>query len=510
MDKTHDPDQEQVAQPAPDPLHEPNTPPSPMLRMIQMRRASGLTGQNVVQFHLHHDVQARSPSGLTGPRVQEAAARGTSGASAPLPHRERLQEAFGDHDLSGVRAFVGGAAREASDQMGALAFATGDAVAFRDAPDLHTAAHEAAHIIQQRGGVSLQDGVGAPGDRYERHADAVADAVVAGRTAQPLLDQLAPRATAATARAQVQQRRNALGGYDPSSRVARDYDTLLTEQERALTGMRAQQTGTRTGTYGDIFEDAKAFAAQLQSMVTSHQAEAVQLASGVSLTLSAYGTLMGHPVASTIQTNLSNPKQAEDRAKAHIDAGGDVFGAFEGRWQGQWHNRAADGSDQNVGTFDHDWQATAPADAGSDILAQPVVMGAHDPSVAAPAHGSGAQTSRPDAAINAVDRQTGMITGAVGVSGGAAQRPHAGYFVDERTLIWVARESNDPDNVLYSCFFEHRRPDTASSGTSGTIPAGGYVIMGLQFRWSRASRRATFERLMGGLYTTPPGPAGAR
>lgn len=55
--------------------------------------------------------------------------------------------------------------------------------------DLHTVAHEAAHVVQQRGGVQLKGGVGAAGDAYERHADAVADRVVAGESAEDLLAQ---------------------------------------------------------------------------------------------------------------------------------------------------------------------------------------------------------------------------------------------------------------------------------------------------------------------------------
>ena len=39
----------------------------------------------------------------------------------------------------------------------------------------------------------LPGGAGKAGDRYERHADEVADAVVAGRDAQPILDRLAPQ-----------------------------------------------------------------------------------------------------------------------------------------------------------------------------------------------------------------------------------------------------------------------------------------------------------------------------
>ncbi|MEZ4437389.1 MAG: DUF4157 domain-containing protein [bacterium] len=108
-----------------------------------------------------------------------------------LPHRDAIQTAFGRHDVGGIRAHVGGAATEAADTLGAEAYATGDAVAFAHAPDLHTAAHEAAHVVQQRGGVQLRGGIGQPGDPYERHADAVADRVVSGESAEGLLDEMA-------------------------------------------------------------------------------------------------------------------------------------------------------------------------------------------------------------------------------------------------------------------------------------------------------------------------------
>lgn len=107
-----------------------------------------------------------------------------------MPHLETIQGAFGGHDVGGVRAFPGSSG--ANEALGARGFAFGDAVGFKsNSPDLHTAAHEAAHVVQQRGGVSLKGDVGQAGDQYEQHADAVADAVVAGRDAAPLLDQVA-------------------------------------------------------------------------------------------------------------------------------------------------------------------------------------------------------------------------------------------------------------------------------------------------------------------------------
>ena len=120
--------------------------------------------------------------------VHAAAARGVAGGGGALPHLAAIQRSFGaEHDVSGVKAHVGGAAAEASQAMGAEAYATGSDVAFAKDPTLHTAAHEAAHVVQQRGGVQLKGGVGEAGDPYERHADAVADRVVAGQSAGDLL-----------------------------------------------------------------------------------------------------------------------------------------------------------------------------------------------------------------------------------------------------------------------------------------------------------------------------------
>ncbi len=135
-------------------------------------------------------VQRKAVSGDAPPRVDPVATAraGTSGAGSSLPYASQIQALFGRHDVSGVRSHVGGPAAEASSALGARAFAVGDAVGFAAEPDLHTAAHEAAHVVQQQRGVALAGGVDTPGDAHERHADAVADEVVAGRSAEALLD----------------------------------------------------------------------------------------------------------------------------------------------------------------------------------------------------------------------------------------------------------------------------------------------------------------------------------
>jgi len=123
-------------------------------------------------------------------QVHQAAAQGIASGGGAMPYASQIQKAFGSHDISGIQAHTGSAATQANQAMGAEAFASGNHVAFAKAPDLHTAAHEAAHVKQQEQGVSLGGGVGQVGDKYENHADKVADAVVKGESAEPLLNQM--------------------------------------------------------------------------------------------------------------------------------------------------------------------------------------------------------------------------------------------------------------------------------------------------------------------------------
>jgi Domain of unknown function (DUF4157) len=157
--------------------------------------------------------QAAAPARVADTR--ELAAAGVAGTGGTLPHLDRLQHSFGHHDVIDVQAHVGGPAAEASQAMGAAAYATGDRVAFASAPDLHTAAHEVAHVVQQRAGVSLPGGVGQAGDAYEQHADAVADHVVRGESAADLLDQADTPSGAAPAAPAVQRR--SLPGSAPAA-----------------------------------------------------------------------------------------------------------------------------------------------------------------------------------------------------------------------------------------------------------------------------------------------------
>lgn len=106
----------------------------------------------------------------------------SAGTGGELPFLDRIQQAFGHHDLGGVKAQIG--AGSGAAEVGAEGYATGESISFAKQPDLHTAAHEAAHVIQQRAGASTAS------QALEAHADKVADRVVQGRSAVAELDEM--------------------------------------------------------------------------------------------------------------------------------------------------------------------------------------------------------------------------------------------------------------------------------------------------------------------------------
>jgi len=163
-----------------------------------------------------------------GASVQRAAAAGTTG-SAPLPHVDQIQKSFGAHDVSGLKATTGGRAAEACDQIGAESYAQGDSVAFKQAPSLWLAAHEAAHTVQQRNGAVVAGGVGQAGDAHERHADRVADQVVAGGSAEALLG--APGGGGAPTTAVQRYKRENLGG-DSHTKVSNTGKSAVVPSQR--------------------------------------------------------------------------------------------------------------------------------------------------------------------------------------------------------------------------------------------------------------------------------------
>lgn len=192
-------------------------------------------------------VQALARGGLarTPREVRSEAEAGVRGQGGPLPHLDKLGPLFGGHDLRGVEAFTDGGAREACRTIGAEAYATGEKVAFaQGSPDLRTAAHEAAHVVQQRAGLELDEGVGAASDVHEVQAERVAEAVTGGRSAAVLLGAPAQRAGGRAApvqrlasRAEFRAQAGAptahsLGGYKQHSKRYRALLEKLEDYER--------------------------------------------------------------------------------------------------------------------------------------------------------------------------------------------------------------------------------------------------------------------------------------
>lgn len=166
----------ELSRPAPAPVR-------PGSRALQMQ---GLIGnRNMIRM------LAAMKQGPSDERIRQAAQDGVQTSSGKLPFADRIQRSFGRHDVSGIASHTGSDASRSAQMMGAAAYATGNHVVFAGTPDLHTAAHEAAHIVQQRAGVQLAGGIGKVGDPYEIHADAVAAKVVRGESAEGLLDQMA-------------------------------------------------------------------------------------------------------------------------------------------------------------------------------------------------------------------------------------------------------------------------------------------------------------------------------
>jgi hypothetical protein len=185
----------------------PVMPPATVARGADSQREADSIAEKLMAMQASRDVGGTSPgvqryAGLHSsetleryyPRVQKPAAvrqeaeRGLIGQAERLPYLDAIQRSFGHHSLDGVHAHIDGSAARASQAIGALAYTVGNDVAFRMAPDLHIAAHEAAHVIQQRGGVNLNGGIGHAGDRHEQNAECVAKEVVWGHSSEALLD----------------------------------------------------------------------------------------------------------------------------------------------------------------------------------------------------------------------------------------------------------------------------------------------------------------------------------
>ena len=132
---------------------------------------------------------------LQGMDVQEIADQGLRGAGERYPFMEQIQASFGNHYIGDLTAYTGLAAQEANAEAGSEAYHNARQVAFGEPPTLKVAAHEAAHAVQGVTSDQLEEGMSKPGDKWEENADAVADAVEKGKSAENLLDNVASNPT---------------------------------------------------------------------------------------------------------------------------------------------------------------------------------------------------------------------------------------------------------------------------------------------------------------------------
>lgn len=203
-------------------------------------------------------IQRIADGAMTAPDPVSVAQQGVAGAGAPLPHLDRIQQSFGHHDVSDVRAHRGGEATASAQALGARAYAVGNDVAFAGAPYLHTAAHEAAHVVQQRQGVSLKSIDGGSSDPHEQHADRVADAVVAGTSAESLLDAGAGGASAS----KVVQRK-------PEEPVSTDASGYVTQADLGKQIVEStQKVGmVKSGPFGEVLGQSDVFLTKFAFML---------------------------------------------------------------------------------------------------------------------------------------------------------------------------------------------------------------------------------------------------
>jgi outer membrane biosynthesis protein TonB len=128
---------------------------------------------------------------------QEIARRGLNTGGSPLDPdtRTHMEASFGQ-DFGQVRLHTGGQAAETAASIHARAFTVGQDIAFGPAgfspgagEGRRLLAHELTHVVQQRRGVQLPGGMDHVTDSYERHAHALAEQVVSGRSAEALVSQ---------------------------------------------------------------------------------------------------------------------------------------------------------------------------------------------------------------------------------------------------------------------------------------------------------------------------------
>jgi len=182
---------------------------SERLQVSEAQETAAFTGNQALQQALTGQAPTalRAVQGIAGNQALQRVAQGAATGEADLGERIRqaagkgqsldgavqttLQTAMGA-DLSGVRVHTDGEADQMSRSVGALAFTTGSDIFFSQGAydpssteGMRTLAHEATHVVQQSAGpvagtqTDMGVAVSDPSDRFEREAEARAEAVLA-------------------------------------------------------------------------------------------------------------------------------------------------------------------------------------------------------------------------------------------------------------------------------------------------------------------------------------------
>jgi hypothetical protein len=141
-------------------------------------RKRRFAGKGVLQRRERPGVQAETVPPVVGQALRDP--------GRPLDRGPRaFFESRFSSDFSQVRVHTGDRASESAEAVGALAYTVGNDLVFgrgQYQPGTDTGrrllAHELTHSVQQGGGLNAKLRIGDPGDRLEREADQVADAVL--------------------------------------------------------------------------------------------------------------------------------------------------------------------------------------------------------------------------------------------------------------------------------------------------------------------------------------------
>jgi hypothetical protein len=224
--------------------------PGPLTRQTSEHQAGTESSRGVAEARAAAPDASAAPRGghhfgrvSVHPNAPAAALSPLQNTGRPLDHSTRkFMEPRLGQDLGQVRVHTDERAADAASALGARAFTSGSDIVFSAgeyAP--HTEAgrrllsHELTHVMQQRAGVPVEDGISEPGDSSERHADQVAHAVAEGRTATPLLDAYRSTQSLGQTRGPVIQRQTAPPAVAPGTTAATTTTTALPSADELTT-----------------------------------------------------------------------------------------------------------------------------------------------------------------------------------------------------------------------------------------------------------------------------------